>query len=231
MPNITRRGFTLIELLVVIAIIAILAAILFPVFLSAKLKAQGISCLSNMRQIAMAHRMYMDDDGEVLVPYANRDTGIRWWQMLGNYTRNKKILNCPSRTAWSVGMNHPQLGRLIKEGATWEYRGNFDGFCRLNDITSPMRTVCFADTGLVSNPTDPNPNSWIEKVNAAAVDYFRTPDNSGYYEVGGTAYRVVNRHSGTASCCYMDGHVKPTRAGDIGFQYPIRDARAQWDVY
>jgi prepilin-type N-terminal cleavage/methylation domain-containing protein/prepilin-type processing-associated H-X9-DG protein len=60
------RGFTLIELLVVIAIIAILAAILFPVFSQAQEKARQMSCLSNMRQVATAARMYMSDwDGEM----------------------------------------------------------------------------------------------------------------------------------------------------------------------
>ena len=59
-----RNGFTLIELLVVIAIIAVLAAILFPVFAQAREKARAISCLSNMRQIGMATRMYMQDYDE-----------------------------------------------------------------------------------------------------------------------------------------------------------------------
>src|SRR5579859_5160908 len=56
-----RRGFTLIELLVVIAIIAVLAAILFPVFAKAREKARQATCISNMRQIGMATRMYMQD--------------------------------------------------------------------------------------------------------------------------------------------------------------------------
>jgi prepilin-type N-terminal cleavage/methylation domain-containing protein/prepilin-type processing-associated H-X9-DG protein len=63
-PPPPRRGFTLIELLVVIAIIAILAAILFPVFAQARESARKISCLSNMRQIGMATKMYIQDYDE-----------------------------------------------------------------------------------------------------------------------------------------------------------------------
>src|SRR5690554_6586902 len=63
-----REGFTLIELLVVIAIIAILAAILFPVFVSATQKSKSMSCMNNIKQIATAHSIYIDDYDGVLVP-------------------------------------------------------------------------------------------------------------------------------------------------------------------
>src|SRR5690348_16631762 len=67
-----RRGFTLIELLVVIAIIAILAAILFPVFAQAREKARGIACISNLKQIGLALISYAQDyDGTYPVPYIN----------------------------------------------------------------------------------------------------------------------------------------------------------------
>ena len=62
----TRRGFTLIELLVVIAIIAVLAAILFPVFAKARAKARQASCLSNEKQVVLALLMYADDYDETL---------------------------------------------------------------------------------------------------------------------------------------------------------------------
>jgi prepilin-type N-terminal cleavage/methylation domain-containing protein len=76
-----RRGFTLIELLVVIAIIAILAAILFPVFAQAREKARSAACLSNLKQVGMATRMYSQDYDEVLVPnyLYSSPTTYQWW--------------------------------------------------------------------------------------------------------------------------------------------------------
>jgi len=68
------RGFTLIELLVVIAVIAILAALLLPAINKGKLKAQGLQCMSNHKQLALAWRMYADDNHDVLV-YASDDPG------------------------------------------------------------------------------------------------------------------------------------------------------------
>src|SRR5437773_2015983 len=66
------RGFTLIELLVVIAIIAILASLLLPALGRAKLKARGVQCMNNHRQLALAWRMYVDDNNDVL-PFASRN--------------------------------------------------------------------------------------------------------------------------------------------------------------
>ncbi len=87
-----RRGFTLIELLVVIAIIAILAAILFPVFARAREKARQTSCSSNLKQITTACIMYVTDNDEQLPP--NR---FNWtWMVEEGYIKNEQILRCPS---------------------------------------------------------------------------------------------------------------------------------------
>ncbi len=126
------RGFTLIELLVVIAIIAILAAIMFPVFAQAREKARQTSCLSNVKQETLGLLMYVQDydetwprnddcanGGTVALPgvpstaigcnggsdgnqWGNRINHYKWWWWTYPYTKNNQIMFCPSRTHDSV---------------------------------------------------------------------------------------------------------------------------------
>ncbi|MBB6053100.1 type II secretion system protein [Armatimonas rosea] len=97
-PNGARRGgFTLIELLVVIAIIAILAAILFPVFAQAREKARQTTCLSNERQIGVALMMYMqDNDSRSVVAHHESPPLYPWYGGLQPYLKNDGIFRCPS---------------------------------------------------------------------------------------------------------------------------------------
>ncbi len=107
-----RRGFTLIELLVVIAIIAILAAILFPVFARAREKARQSSCLSNLKQMTLGVLMYAQDYDEQW-PYHHYATtpatitypgggvtasGMMWFAAIYPYVSNMQIFNCPSNS-------------------------------------------------------------------------------------------------------------------------------------
>ena len=100
-----RRGFTLIELLVVIAIIAILAAILFPVFAQARAKARQAACMANLKQLGLAFEMYCQDYDELLPIWGYGDTSqpdngpdegfYAWDTVIDPYTKNQQILLCP----------------------------------------------------------------------------------------------------------------------------------------
>src|ERR1700735_1577937 len=87
-----RRGFTLIELLVVIAIIAILAAILFPVFAQAREKGRQAVCTSNLKQIALGGLMYVQDYDETFSPSNTRDPGVSgntgWANLIDSYVKS-----------------------------------------------------------------------------------------------------------------------------------------------
>ena len=95
-----RRGFTLIELLVVIAIIAILAAILFPVFARARDAARKTTCISNLKQLGTGILMYAQDYDECLVPVqvgtCQAADSFTWGDLVQPYVKNTELLRCPS---------------------------------------------------------------------------------------------------------------------------------------
>lgn len=123
-----RRAFTLIELLVVIAIIAILAAILFPVFARAREAARKTSCLSNTKQIALAVNMYTQDYDELFalsLYLSNAGTGqvFTFYDAHLPYIKNTQVLVCPSDKkvqSWP--------GFLSTCGYPFTSAGNFDRF-------------------------------------------------------------------------------------------------------
>jgi prepilin-type N-terminal cleavage/methylation domain-containing protein/prepilin-type processing-associated H-X9-DG protein len=117
-----RKGFTLIELLVVIAIIAILAAILMPVFAQAREKARQASCLSNMKQMVMATHMYKDDYDQfypmmfLIGPRTDIIERIHWHVQLYSYHKSWNIFVCPSCAADSKYTVRGQT-RLLEDRA------------------------------------------------------------------------------------------------------------------
>src|SRR5580700_9998945 len=103
-----KLGFTLIELLVVIAIIAILAAILFPVFAQAREKARAITCLSNEKQMGLGILQYVQDYDETL-PYANvieaSGTELRWYDLVSPYIKSGDALSTGIDAGHQLGVN------------------------------------------------------------------------------------------------------------------------------
>jgi prepilin-type N-terminal cleavage/methylation domain-containing protein/prepilin-type processing-associated H-X9-DG protein len=111
-----REGFTLIELLVVIAIIAILAAILFPVFAKAREKARQSACSNNMKQLGLAFQQYAQDWDEryptsVMLPTKEAgNPGIEysaWDQQIANYVKSNGVYKCPSNSFKKYSVHQP----------------------------------------------------------------------------------------------------------------------------
>jgi hypothetical protein len=226
-----RGGFTLIELLVVIAIIAILAGMLLPALGKAKEKARAISCLSNMRQIGLAFKIYTDDHSEVFVQLA-RDTrpptnaivpsSVTWWPdllMSSMGGRNIRIHNCPSlnvSNAFGIGMNHPELGQFLTTLPS----------VRETQVRNPSATVVFGDAQVIRNPSERDPDKWVAKPSTVNI-LFRTPNNEPYYTTD--PIRVFNRHAGRANVAHVDGHAEAVKTSKLGFQFAEGHDAAQWD--
>jgi len=113
-----RRAFTLIELLVVIAIIAILAAILFPVFAQAREKARQTSCVSNLRQLSLGATMYLQDYDEQFLDYRVINELYLWNVAFEAYVKNKQVHLCPD-AAHPVNTAPSLYGELGSSSQAW----------------------------------------------------------------------------------------------------------------
>src|SRR5438105_14926395 len=157
-------GFTLIELLVVIAIIAILAAILFPVFAQAREKARAISCLSNIKQINLGFQMYMQDYDEMWIYRPGHDVNGSncdwkyicgdnvpaqdWQDVVQPYIKNYGVFDCPS--APSNDLTNPGIeshGNRNRNIGINEYLNDVAWDSGTDRISSGMTHNCGIGTG------------------------------------------------------------------------------------
>ncbi len=204
-----RRAFTLIELLVVIAIIAILAAILFPVFAKAREKARQSSCGSNLKQVGVALMQYAQDyDEKYMLNNQNNGLGIYWTDQLQPYIKNGQVYDCPSGSVrWAA--RTANLSYLLNclywsdatRGMLFEQSGT--GPATLASVEDPAGTIFCGDggpAGLFQVAVAPY------TVNTT-VNPPRLTSGQGYYE---------GRHNDGANFTFLDGHVKWLKITEVG---------------
>ena len=238
---ICKRGFTLIELLVVIAIIAILAAILFPVFATAREKARQSSCASNEKQIALAMVQYSQDYDEMMVPYRyfSGNTLFSWTGCIYPYVKSLTVFTCPSQQF--AGSNLDYTYNMTAGSICNATLGMCAGNQAITAIQYPANTVTIADA-MSGPPSSANVATNISVFNGGAYYFGISNTASGSsvwpinndggagtnvvsttYELGKLAtgagpYNTCNglvsaaRHSGGANYAFVDGHVKWMRA-------------------
>jgi prepilin-type N-terminal cleavage/methylation domain-containing protein/prepilin-type processing-associated H-X9-DG protein len=231
----SRLGFTLIELLVVIAIIAILAAILFPVFAQAREKARQSTCLSNSRQMGMGLSMYVQDYDDTYPWSANLDPDKNpaWAGLIYPYVKNLAVFACPSQpdvtgnSSFDVGKpaNQKEAGPrnycANSEVLAWITKGKNNEFGRdynakirtLAEIPEPANTIAIFDVsraGTVFPQQNPfKPTHWWWSVLNDGVAYlaWKNP-NANESKVEAWDYVGLLRHLSGANYVFADGHAK-----------------------
>ena len=191
--RVRREGFTLIELLVVIAIIAILAAILFPVFAKAREKARQSSCSSNLKQLGVAVTQYVQDYDERMPMHVvgtnATPTWVYWMEGLQPYVKNVQLMVCPSDDSPYAAASFSGTYRTTY-GYNWTWLGSGNAspaYARtLAQIEFPANTVVFTES----------PSSYVVH-----------PYNP--------TYLVYPYHNEGANLVYVDGHAKWLRLDNL----------------
>lgn len=210
----SNAGFTLIELLVVIAIIAILAAVLFPVFAQAREKARAIACLSNMKQIGTAIAMYTGDNDERIFFRAVSATSVgrtrvpsptymsktvnpalyyqeQWYTMLMPYVKSNAVWACPSDTKPTLS---PDAAGKADIPRSYIVSSAIEDLT-LAQVDNPVQTI------VVSEKWGTAGDTWVDQMDGDML-----PKNGNPSQMNS----IANRHQGGMNCAFFDGHAKWT---------------------
>lgn len=188
-----RRAFTLIELLVVIAIIAILAAILFPVFAKARERAMLTTCLNNNKQLGTAFQMYIGDtDGRL--PFWIDATNTTWDISIYNYVKTKKSFTCPSNKS-------PQARQATEANPirSYSFPQNINGMS-ISQMKAPSKTVVLFEKGIYVIGTGADATGeWFGQTVAGVLDATKSfpnnPEKWGTFHGLGKVFLFADGHA------------------------------------
>ena len=231
----STKGFTLIELLVVIAIIAILAAILFPVFAKAREKARQTSCASNEKQLGLAVIQYVQDYDECLPVGIDSQSGqyqfagLGWANQIYSYVKSVGVYSCPDNTTTSI----PSISYAYNPNLSFNWPKNSMDVA-ITQLTAPANTIVLSEIN--NNPANPavgegscegcggdtlsngafiidaNGGNAANTVAYLETGYIGNQDSATGSNAGGLTHKRVNDvtgwHSGGSNFLLADGHVK-----------------------
>jgi prepilin-type N-terminal cleavage/methylation domain-containing protein/prepilin-type processing-associated H-X9-DG protein len=247
-------AFTLIELLVVIAIIAILAAILFPVFAQAREKARQTACLSNTKQMGLGIMQYIQDYDETypMGSFSSSGAGMgpaevaidRWYKAILPYTKNTDIRSCPSAPAQPANAYQTNYGIHSDICKRVNQPPAADAVTPESFIVNTAGTILLGDAQTINmaivNRTDST--TWLKAETGSAVDWdlkgLRLLTNGSYFTNTdpNNGRWPSPRHQGGTNLAYCDGHAKWMKIEQLtGVSearpngWPFRDPNNVWD--
>jgi len=242
-----KRGFTLIELLVVIAIIAILAAILFPVFAQVREKARSISCLSNEKQIGLALTEYVQDYDEHFAAGVNGyGGGSGWAGQLYPYVKSTGVFHCPDDTT-IIGGNPSSYALNNNVVINPSYTGCTGtlGSRTLSTLNAPAITVMIFEVAGSSNYDVSTEDSPVGSPGSTLTGCggspagdglgqptYGLPAISGYTATGGTLTIATGYMGGVVASDIQGGYAtynnQPNGRHQQGANYVFADGHAKW---
>ncbi|RYG74143.1 DUF1559 domain-containing protein [bacterium] len=232
--SLPSSAFTLIELLVVIAIVAMLAAILFPVFSRARENAHRTSCASNLKQLGQALLQYAQDNDEAFMLGCNRHGG-GWASANAPYVRSTQIYVCPTDASDASNENLPDRISYAYNLALPFPANGYGGGALLAAFSDPTKTVAISEVesaawnlafdattcgrayspsgnGLSGNQLQPRSGAYLSKPLRYATGYF---DNVPYPPNIASFANRLGRHLDGANYAFIDGHVKWLKTASV----------------